>query len=87
MGICLGVVVMNNLALQEPWLNDTAADEAANLEAARDEARKEIINTILADEPVYFATKDKWTQEEILENYLVIPDAKLDKYIEYQKEP
>ena len=69
-----------------PEPDDTAYDEAEAKQAAYDEAKQAIINTLLAGENVNFSIKEEWTLEELLENYLVIPEHKLQQYIDYSNE-
>ena len=69
-----------------PESDDTDYDEAEAKQAAYDEAKQAIINTLLVGENVSFSSKEVWTLEELLENYLVIPEHKLDQYIEYSRE-
>ena len=68
---------MNNLALQEPWLNDTAADEAAELEAHEEkvaERAKEIAQDIIGDG--YQEGSSFWNIDDVTESlYSSIDDT------------
>ena len=75
---------MSNLAYAKEY--DDNYDNTEALRQGRDDAREEIINTLLSTVSVNFSYVETWSLEEILENYLNIPDHKLDQYIQYECE-
>ncbi|PHS70663.1 MAG: hypothetical protein COB23_03035 [Methylophaga sp.] len=78
---------MSNTAIAyDRFQNDTETDFAADLEAARNEARESIINDLLADDSTAFGFKDEMTTEDVLQQWIVIPNDRLDDYMRNQAE-
>lgn len=77
---------MRNLAFVQPEIYDTAYDVADRQSLAREEAREQIINELLAVAVTRINNKSILTLEDALFEYLVIPESKIDAFIEYQVE-
>ena len=68
----------------QPSMVDHEYEEACQLEAAHEEAFIDIVNTLLADEPVKFLGASH-TCEQLLFDRLNLTDDELNSYIDGQK--
>ena len=77
---------MRNLAFAQPEIYDTAYDVAEQKEAAREEAREQIINELRDVGVVRLSNSNVLELEDALRERLVFTDAELDKFISCQVE-
>ena len=75
---------MNYYNHQPSMMVDHEYEEACQLEAAHEEAFIDIVNTLLADEPVKFLGASH-TCEQLLFDRLNLTDDELNSYIDGQK--
>tara|TARA_R110000796_G_scaffold15592_1_gene49529 strand:- start:2237 stop:2509 length:273 start_codon:yes stop_codon:yes gene_type:complete len=72
-------------AVQHENLYDYEYDRLDELENAREFAREQMVQTLLADEPVILDGQ-KWTLEELIEARMEFTDSELDDELQRMKD-
>tara|TARA_B110000285_G_scaffold22773_1_gene22015 strand:+ start:9454 stop:9726 length:273 start_codon:yes stop_codon:yes gene_type:complete len=72
-------------AVQNENLYDYEYDRLDELENAREFAREQMVQTLLADEPVILDGQ-KWTLEELIEARMEFTDGELDDELQRMKD-
>ena len=72
-------------AVQNEHLYDYEYDRLDELENAREFAREQMVQTLLADEPVILDGQ-KWTLEELIEARMEFTDGELDDELQRMKD-